>query len=86
MQHDSVERTELADPGSVGDGEMTGNVHGPQVILDRNALTETSSAGAREHQRAAGSWEGDLAPGAKTLPSAGRNGSRRQRQASCPAG
>jgi len=40
-------------------------------ILVPTALTEPSSAADPPAERAAGSWEGGLAPGVKTLPSCG---------------
>lgn len=54
----------------------------PLVYAVSNAMTETSNRGITRVQRAVGSWEDSLAPGANPLPSAGRNGVYR---ASCPA-
>jgi hypothetical protein len=55
----------------VAAGENSGRGGAGVLMLLANALTETSSRGTREPERAAGSWEGGLAPHGEDPPERG---------------
>ena len=77
---------ERGDLGQVGEGEVAWQVHASRVTAPPrrpcggyrggNALTETSSTGHASSREPPAAEKAASRPGAKTLPSAGRNGGR----------